>query len=137
VEDFMAIIKQYHKNTNTTYVYESESYWDEEKKQPRSKRRLIGKVDPVTGEIVPTGKRGRKPKADKDHTSQSSPAESSSLLKQHEDDLQKINELKQAIAYRDKEVDTLKRENERLHSSIRKMKDQLIRLSNQCDEYMK
>lgn len=55
----MAIIKQYHKDTDTTYVYESISYWDPEKKQSRSKRRVIGKLDPVTGEIIPTGKRGR------------------------------------------------------------------------------
>ena len=33
---------------------------DSEKKQSRSKRRLIGKIDKETGEIVPTGKRGRK-----------------------------------------------------------------------------
>ena len=33
----MAIIKQYHKDTDTTYVYESISYWDEEKKQWISK----------------------------------------------------------------------------------------------------
>ena len=25
----MAIVKQYHKDTNTTYVYESESYWSQ------------------------------------------------------------------------------------------------------------
>ena len=58
----MAIIKQYHKDTDTTYVYESISYWDPEKKQSRSKRRVIGKLDPATGEIIPTGKRGRPPK---------------------------------------------------------------------------
>jgi len=55
----MAIIKQYHKDTDTTYVYESTSYWDAEKGQSRSKRRVIGKLDPVTGEVIPTGKRGR------------------------------------------------------------------------------
>ena len=27
----MAIIRQYHKDTDTTYVYESISYWDAEK----------------------------------------------------------------------------------------------------------
>lgn len=27
----MSIIKQYHKDTGITYVYESESYWDKEK----------------------------------------------------------------------------------------------------------
>ena len=55
----MAIIKQHDKRSGITYVYESTSYWDKEKKQPRSKRRLIGKIDPATGEIVPTDGRGK------------------------------------------------------------------------------
>lgn len=58
----MAIIKQYHRDTDTTYVYDSTSYWDREKKQSRSNRKCIGKIDPATGEIIPTGKRGRKKK---------------------------------------------------------------------------
>ena len=56
----MAIVKHMDKRTGVTYVYESESYWDKEKKQPRSKRTLIGKLDEATGEIIPTGKSGRK-----------------------------------------------------------------------------
>lgn len=60
----MSIIKRYNKANNTVYVYESESYWDKENQKSRSKRKLIGKVDPVTGEIVPTGKPGRKRKED-------------------------------------------------------------------------
>ena len=56
----MATIDVYNKARDTIYVYESVSYWDKEKKQPRSHRKLIGKRDPVTGEIIPTGKRGRK-----------------------------------------------------------------------------
>jgi hypothetical protein len=59
----VAIIKKYNASNQTTYVYDSVSYWDKEKQQPRSKRRLIGKIDPETGEIVPTAGRGRKPKA--------------------------------------------------------------------------
>lgn len=58
-----SIIKKFNKQTGVTYVYESESYWDKEKKQPRSKRKLIGKIDEQTGEIVPTsGRKGRKSK---------------------------------------------------------------------------
>jgi hypothetical protein len=63
----MSIVKQFHADTNTTYVYESTSYWDPEKGQSRAKRKLLGKEDPLTGELVPTGKRGRKkaePKTD-------------------------------------------------------------------------
>ena len=56
----MSIIKHKDKRTGVTYVYESESYWDKEKKQPRSRRKLIGKLDEETGEIIPTGKSGRK-----------------------------------------------------------------------------
>ncbi len=58
----MAIIKQYHRESNTTYVYDSQSYWDAEKGQSRSKRKLLGKMDPETGKIIPTGQRGRKKK---------------------------------------------------------------------------
>jgi len=56
----MSIVKHKDKRTGVTYVYESESYWDKEKKQPRSNRTLIGKLDEETGEIIPTGKSGRK-----------------------------------------------------------------------------
>ena len=37
----MAIIRQTNKKTGITYVIESESYWDKEKQQPRSRRRII------------------------------------------------------------------------------------------------
>lgn len=50
----MTILKRLDKRTNIVYVYESSSYWDKKKKQPRSKRVLIGKIDPKTGEMIPT-----------------------------------------------------------------------------------
>ena len=53
------IVRSYNKRNNTYYVYESTSYWDASTKTPRNHRRLIGKIDNQTGEIVPTGKRGR------------------------------------------------------------------------------
>ncbi len=59
----MAIIKQYDKRSGITYAYESYSYWDPEKKMTRAKRKLIGRVNPETGEIVPTDGRNKKPKA--------------------------------------------------------------------------
>ena len=46
--------------TGTIYVYQIiRNYWDKEKKQARNKRVLVGKVDPSTGEVIPTGPRGR------------------------------------------------------------------------------
>ena len=56
----MGIIYQKDKRTGITYVYESKAVWDKEKQQSRAKRRLIGKLDPETGAIVPTDGRGRK-----------------------------------------------------------------------------
>jgi len=58
----MAIIYQHDKRSGITYAYESHSYWDKEKKTSRAKRTLIGRVDPDTGEIVPTDGRCRKDK---------------------------------------------------------------------------
>lgn len=55
----MARIEHFDKRVGIKYVYESESYYDKEKHQSRSKRKLIGKIDPETGEMVPTGKKGR------------------------------------------------------------------------------
>lgn len=43
-----------------TYAYETTYVWDKERKQSRSKRTLIGRVDEETGKIVPTDGRGRK-----------------------------------------------------------------------------
>ncbi len=51
-----SIVYQTDKKTGIKYAYESTSYWDKEKKQPRSKRKYLGKVDPETGEIIPCRK---------------------------------------------------------------------------------
>jgi len=50
----MGIIKNKDKRSGITYVYESKSYWDKEKNQSRSKRKLIGRLDEETGNIIPT-----------------------------------------------------------------------------------
>jgi transposase len=52
--DIMAIVFQPDKRSGITYAYESISTWDKEKKQSRSKRTLIGRLNEGTGEIVPT-----------------------------------------------------------------------------------
>ncbi len=50
----MAIVYHTNKKTGVTYAYENVAYWDKEKQQSRAKRKPIGKVDPITGEIIPT-----------------------------------------------------------------------------------
>jgi len=55
-----ANVYQTDRRSGITYAYQSVSYWDKEKKQSRSRRTLIGRVDKETGETVPTDGRGRK-----------------------------------------------------------------------------
>lgn len=54
-----AIVYQKNKVTGITYAYQSVSHWDKEKQQSRAKRVCIGKVDPKTGEIIPTRKKAK------------------------------------------------------------------------------
>ena len=49
----MGIVRQKDKRSGITYAYESISYWDKEKRQSRSRRRLVGRVGD-DGEIIPT-----------------------------------------------------------------------------------
>ena len=58
--EIMSIVYQTDKRSGITYAYESKAYWDKEKKQSRSKRTLIGRVDPVTGDILETDGRCKK-----------------------------------------------------------------------------
>lgn len=65
----MAIIKQFDKRSGITYVYDSKSYYDKEKKCSRAKRTLIGKIDPNTGEMIPTDGRNKGAKSKPDSVS--------------------------------------------------------------------
>ena len=56
----MAIVTQTDKRTGITYAYETQYYWDKEKKQSRAKRTCVGKVDPTTGNIIATRGRAKK-----------------------------------------------------------------------------
>jgi alpha-ketoglutarate-dependent taurine dioxygenase len=92
----MAIIKQHDKRSGITYAYESHSYWDPEKKMTRAKRKLIGRVDPETGEIVPTDGRNKKQKvSDKDNADYKKLYEK--LLKKYEAQKVLIDSLKKQL----------------------------------------
>lgn len=65
----MAIIKQFDKRSGITYVYDSKSYYDKEKKCSRAKRTLIGKIDSDTGEMIPTDGRNKGAKSKPDSVS--------------------------------------------------------------------
>ncbi|MBN1191211.1 MAG: IS1634 family transposase [Dehalococcoidales bacterium] len=52
----MSLVYVKNKRNGVTYVYESVGYWDKEKKQARNRRKCIGKLDPQTGQIIPSNK---------------------------------------------------------------------------------
>ena len=60
----LGVIYLVNKKTGIKYAYSNEAYWDKEKQQSRARRKLLGRVDPVTGEIVPT--RGYTKRIDKE-----------------------------------------------------------------------
>ena len=111
----MAQIDVYNRERGVTYVYESFSYWDKDLKQPRSKRKLIGKRD-ADGNIIPTGGRGRK-KASVE--SSESPSHSDTEYKQkYEDCLQLIQEKDTVILSLKQQLAEMQRENHALRHAI-------------------
>ena len=99
----MAIIKQFDKRSGITYVYDSKSYYDKEKKCSRAKRTLIGKLDPETGEIIPTDGRNKGAKSKPDSTSTDSD--------------KRIQELQDENRQLKLQLNALKKELERINSS--------------------
>jgi transposase len=82
MENAPNIVYLNNKKTGATYAYEDCPYWDSGKKQARSKRMYLGKVDPATGKIIPAQRRkprGQK-KPRKTAGSKAAPAESNKAI---------------------------------------------------------
>lgn len=126
----MAIIKQYHADTDTTYVYSSEYYWDPDKKQSRSKRRLIGKIDPETGETIPTGKRSGRPRktASGDTDDTASPSQTKvaddALLSDQKD--LTIRELRLSLSEKEEKIRALEKQNAQYSAQLSKLRRLLV-----------
>ena len=118
----MAIIQQYHKDTDTTYVYESESYWVPELGQSRSRRKCIGKIDPATGEIVPCGKRGPKKKVPETPAETVDSEEYKRLRSKYEQSLAETTQLRLKLSETEKELSELRKQNQRMISTIQRIR---------------
>ena len=118
----MAIIQQYHKDTDTTYVYESESYWVPELGQSRSRRKCIGKIDPATGEVVPCGKRGPKKKNPDTPVEAVDSKEYKQLRSKYEQSLAETTQLRLKLSATEKELSELRKQNQRMTSTIQRIR---------------
>lgn len=74
-----AIVYQKDKRSGITYAYRSVSYWDKEKKQSRSKRTLVGRLNEETGEVEETDGRCRKKKESPNTKTKRGPIPSTSV----------------------------------------------------------
>ena len=106
------------KTLNVTYVYASVADWDKDLKQPRSKRKLIGKRDPVTNEIIPTSGRGRRQNTDASSENKPVHSDSSADLK-YEKCLEAIREKDATIQEQKKQIADLQ---SRLRACLSAMK---------------
>ncbi|MEE3394015.1 MAG: hypothetical protein VZR23_10170 [Lachnospiraceae bacterium] len=105
------IVYQTDKKTGAKYAYESVSYWDAEKQQPRSKRKYIGRVDPETGEII-TGRRKRR-----------SDIETAALSNDQDDTKASVQSIApDLLREKDAEIAALRREN----ALIKKEKQEIL-----------
>ena len=107
------IVYQTNKKTGITYAYESVSYWDKEKKQPRSKRQYIGRVDSETGEIIRKQGMGTR-------------QQDTSGLSENNDRLQALLDEKDAV------IASLKEEIENLEKELSQKKEAIEEIKTIC-----
>ncbi|MBQ3972052.1 MAG: hypothetical protein II687_07610 [Selenomonadaceae bacterium] len=90
------------------YAYSSESYWDKEKGQSRSRRTYLGRVNPETGEIIKGRKDGKNYKA----RPKDQPENVDETL---------VSELRASLQKKGEEVADLQEENRKLKEQVRKL----------------
>lgn len=122
----MSITKSRDNRTGIVYVYESESYWDKEKKAPRNRKKLIGKLDEATGEIIPTGKRGRKLKAEQQGTAKDGTVEQMDYKKLYESCMENLQQKQRQIMELNSEVSELKKELKKQGNTLEKIRKLLL-----------
>lgn len=112
------VVRCFNKKTNTTYCYQCENFKDENTGEWKSRRRLIGKLG-ENGEIIPTGKRGRKPKPAKESNPEKCEAKTPSRKEIEREVREKLtSEFQVKIISLQEENISLKRDNERLYSVL-------------------
>ena len=110
----MSIVK-YKNQSGVTYAYEATSQYDPSTKQSRPKRKYLGRVDPETGEIVPTtGKRGRPRK----NQATASSENNTNISPEHEELVRNLSKAEAQIAELRSENQKLVNENHRLKAFI-------------------
>lgn len=104
------IIRITNKSNGNVYAYESESYRDPVTKKPKSRRTYLGRVDPVTNEIIPKAEKGKRNRQSSTKQLNQISAEHSAMQKEIEEqkkELQQLRDEYNRLASRCKIGDTL------------------------------
>ena len=123
----MSRVYQYDNRVDVTYVYDVEEIFDEKTGKTRSKRKLIGKLNPETKQLVPTGKRGRPAKTD------SPSADTKKEETRNKEELAKARFL-ETLQKKDEAFAALKSENRQLKAVINKLEKTLLSISTLCGD---
>ena len=123
----MSRVYQYDNRVNVTYVYDVEEVYNEQTGKTQSKRKLIGKLDPETKQLVPTGKRGRPTKTD------CPSADTKKEEKRNKEELAKARFL-ETLQKKDEAITALKSENRQLKAAINKLEKTILSISTLCGD---
>ena len=103
-----------HLNRNgTIYVYSSHKYTDKETGESKTKRTLVGKIDPATGEVVPTRRYVRKKPVNTAQTAEKTEATAQAASPVRENKIQKLEAINES----------LRAENQKLRETLRIYQD--------------
>ena len=123
----MSRVYQYDNRVDVTYVYDVEEVFDEKTGKTRQKRKLIGKLDLETKQLVPTGKRGRPAKTD-------CPSADTKKEENRNREEQAKARFLETLQKKDEAIAALKSENRQLKATINKLEKTILSISTLCGD---
>ena len=121
----MPIVKYKNPKSGVVYAYESTGKWNPQTQRNEPVRTYLGRVDPETGEIIPTGgKRGRKRRIPTEVGEETtfSPA-------QYENAVQSLEQAQQMLDDQERRINQLETENAALKAVLRSIAEQTAQYS--------
>ena len=114
----MASIVRYRHKNGSVYLYEAESYYDPITHQSKSKRKYLGREDPVTHQLIPTTQKpGRPAKADP-NTINSNPEANINYKQLYQDMERKCTATDKKLEVYASQIESLKKEVKELQDTI-------------------
>ena len=115
------IVYRTNKDTGVVYAFRSESYRDPVTKKPKSRRTYLGRVDPVSKEIIPKAENGKRNRSKLGDSVNEAKAESTSSPEGVSLDV--IAQLNDVIRQRDAEIAALKKQNAKAEKAFIQLRE--------------